>query len=109
MAFSIHSCSAALFLVQLLILEQSYVSFVSGFQPSCLLKSSQHAREEHFSQKNLNQMFPGRHNSRKTGTFVVLAIHSKHPNGGEEDRFMLSKSPFLGRFLPENDVVTYEV
>ena len=107
----LHPCPVALFLAQLLILEQCRV--VRGFLPSCLLKNSQYAHKERSSlSQNMNYLdaiFPGRHNSRKPVTFVVLAIHSKHPNNGEDDRFMLSKSPFLGRFLPENDVVTYEV
>ncbi len=105
-------CSAVLFLAQCLVLELSRVSFVSGFQ-ICPLKSLRYTLNKHASfyqnKDSLNGMFPGRRNPWRLGKFVVLAIHSKHPNGGEEDRFMLSKSPFLGRFLPENDVVTYEV
>ena len=38
----------------------------------------------------------------------ILAVHSKNQNAEEEERFVLSKSPFIGRFLPENDVVTFE-
>jgi hypothetical protein len=36
-----------------------------------------------------------------------VALHSKQ-NAEDEERFVLYKSPYLGRFLPENDVVTYE-